>query len=139
MDYAGFKRVIDQQFKRNYDELLARATETPAGGDLLNKIKLAASLQGVSTREAVAGMMSECTVDLFAMMTDVDEHTMEEWDEKITSLVNYLVLLKVVMAERIMAEVTGTVEEAIPSLPPFTQSIPIFTPNGAPQTGQEGQ
>lgn len=152
LNFDGFHRIVDRQFKQCYDVLFAKTGKYAADGDPLHNFNVASGLLGNLPREALAGMMSKHVVRLFDMIRDPSEIPMEQWDETITDTMNYLVLLKVMMAESIMDEVQGSIPQTtmLPTTPktsmfpiinqPNSQSIFIPDPTTAGNATQnEGQ
>lgn len=66
--------------------------------DRLRSFKVAAELQGVSSKQALAGMMCKHTVSIYDMCKD-GEYSIAKWEEKITDHINYLLLLKALIVE----------------------------------------
>ena len=68
--------------------------------DRLSAFKIAAALQNCNPKAALAGMMSKHVVSLYDMCYSTLLHfDMEQWDEKITDCINYLILLKALVKE----------------------------------------
>ena len=68
--------------------------------DRLSAFKIAASLQGCTPKAALAGMMSKHVVSLYDMCySSLLQFDLEQWDEKITDCINYLILLKALIKE----------------------------------------
>ena len=68
--------------------------------DRLSAFKIAASLQGCTPKAALAGMMSKHIVSLYDMCySSLLQFELEQWDEKITDCINYLILLKALIKE----------------------------------------
>lgn len=68
--------------------------------DCLSAFKIAASLQGCTPKTALAGMMSKHVVSLYDMCySSLLQFELEQWDEKITDCINYLILLKALIKE----------------------------------------
>ena len=68
--------------------------------DRLSAFKIAASLQGCTPKAALAGMMSKHIVSLYDMCySSLLQFDLEQWDEKITDCINYLILLKALIKE----------------------------------------
>lgn len=98
MDSSKFQAVIDAQIDRSAGVLSAKSDEY-ATADRLHNFKVAASLRGVSTRNALAGMMAKHTVSIYDMCMSDEDFTQEMWNEKITDHINYLLLLSAVVAD----------------------------------------
>lgn len=66
--------------------------------DRLHSFKVAAELQNVTPKQALAGMMAKHTVSVYDMCQE-GKHSLEKWTEKITDSINYLLLLKAMVEE----------------------------------------
>ena len=90
MTQNEFNVVLEQQYRKCADVLVHKKKEyTGDRIDRLSAFKIAASLQGCTPKAALAGMMSKHVVSLY----------LEQWDEKITDCINYLILLKALIKE----------------------------------------
>ena len=99
MTNEQFEKVVDEQLKYCSELLLRKGQEYDSGSsDRLHSIKTAAELQGISAKQALAGMMAKHTVSIFDMCWE-GSHSMEKWTEKITDHINYLLLLKALVKE----------------------------------------
>lgn len=68
--------------------------------DRLSAFKIAAALQNCDSKAALAGMMSKHVISLYDMCYSSLLHfDMDQWDEKITDCINYLILLKALVKE----------------------------------------
>lgn len=96
-----FKQVFEQQVDR-CRVLLTRKTKEYIGDnvDRLSAFKAAAALQNCTPERALAGMLAKHIVSLYDMcFADNAVFRPEEWDEKITDSINYLVLLRAIVKE----------------------------------------
>ena len=85
MTQNEFNVVLEQQYRKCADVLA---------------FKIAASLQGCTPKAALAGMMSKHVVSLYDMCySSLLQFDLEQWDEKITDCINYLILLKALIKE----------------------------------------
>lgn len=66
--------------------------------DRLHSFKVAAEMQHVTPKQALAGMMAKHTVSIYDMCAE-GKHSVEKWTEKITDSINYLLLLKAMIVE----------------------------------------
>jgi hypothetical protein len=98
MQHDEFNEVVGAQIDKCLETLGVKALEY-ATEDRLHNFKIAAALEGISTRKAVAGMMAKHTVSIFDMCGSDDTHTLHIWEEKITDGINYLLLLRAVLEE----------------------------------------
>jgi len=94
-----FQRVLETQFEICARILLAKNEEYSTGGDRLHNFKVAAALQGLTPKAALAGMLAKHTVSINDMCWSGKEYPFEMWSEKITDHMNYLVLLKALIIE----------------------------------------
>lgn len=87
------------------EEVLIKKAEEYGTEDRLHNFKIAATLQDCSPIQAVAGMMVKQTVSIYDMCQAIEGyHTMDQWDEKITDHINYLILLRATVQDSIWGE-----------------------------------
>lgn len=98
MTTEQFEKVINQQFDYCKKLLVDKNKEYSFGRDRLHSFKIAATLEGISPKEALAGMMAKHTVSIYDMCKG-GSHSIAKWDEKITDHINYLLLLKAMIVE----------------------------------------
>lgn len=98
MKTEDFESIVEGQIQTCRDVLIVKAKEY-ATQDRLHNFKVAAELQGVTLREALAGMMAKHTVSVYDMCKPGPANDAAVWDEKITDHINYLLLLRAVIAE----------------------------------------
>lgn len=103
MDTQDFERIVNEQLNRCRDILTVKATEY-ATDDRLHNFKVAAGLQGVKPKTALAGMMAKHTVSVYDMCLSNNRFPIELWDEKITDSINYLLLLRALIEEKKMVK-----------------------------------
>lgn len=101
-----FQEVLHAQFGLCETMLVDKAREY-ATADRLHNFKIAAELQDISPRRALAGMMAKHTVSIYDMCSSDVVYPMETWDEKITDHINYLVLLSALIIEEADSVVIG--------------------------------
>ena len=101
MTQEEFNVVFELQMRKCAD-ILAHKKKVYTGDniDRLSAFKIAAALQNCDSKAALAGMMSKHVVSLYDMCYSTLLHfDMEQWDEKITDCINYLILLKALVKE----------------------------------------
>jgi hypothetical protein len=98
MTQEKFNEIIVEQLT-NCEKVLCNKAREYATEDRLHNFKVAAELQGLTPRQALAGMMAKHTVSVYDMCMAECEFSPSMWDEKITDHINYLLLLKAVVAE----------------------------------------
>lgn len=99
MNVQKFNEVVAAQVKMSTDILCVKAKEYADAEDRLHNFKTAAALEGLTPRQALAGMMAKHTVSVYDMCWSSNDFPMAMWDEKITDHINYLLLLKAVIVE----------------------------------------
>ena len=97
MKQKKFEVLVDQQISACLDTLVNKAAEY-ATDDRLHNFKVAAAVEGVTPRQALAGMMAKHTVSVYDMCRS-GEYSLERWAEKITDSINYLLLLWALVVE----------------------------------------
>jgi hypothetical protein len=99
MDARRFNEVLDEQLERVNAILGAKAGEYANDKDRLHNFKASASLQNISPMEALRGKMAKHTISIYDMMGSGVAFSVEQWDEKITDHINYLILLRALVIE----------------------------------------
>lgn len=92
----NLKQTTKEQFNL-CEQVLFKKRQEYAGpqNDNLDAFRKAGALQGSSSRAALAGMMAKHTVSVFDMcQAPIGAFSKEQWEEKITDHINYLILLK---------------------------------------------
>lgn len=103
MHSEDFNRIFDFQIDRSAQVLKAKADEyAPNPKDRLSNFKVAATLQDNTIVDAIIGMMAKHTVSIYDMAQAHKTYSIEQWDEKITDHINYLILLRAALAEEDM-------------------------------------
>lgn len=98
MTAEQFKALFEEQINKCRDVLIVKAKEY-ATSDRLHNFKVAAGMEGISPIRALAGMMAKHTVSIYDMCGSGQEYDKAMWDEKITDHINYLLLLKALIAD----------------------------------------
>jgi len=91
--------IVEVQIKRSTDLLAKKNGNYNAGEDKLRLFGIAADLQSETRAQALAGFMSKHTISLYDMIHSGASYTEEEWNEKITDHINYLLLLRAIVEE----------------------------------------
>ncbi len=99
MNNEEFSRILAQQIHACEGVLVDKAREYADDSDRLHNFKVAAALEDVTMRQALAGMMAKHTVSIYDMCGSQYDSTQEAWDEKITDHINYLILLRCIVQE----------------------------------------
>lgn len=99
MNAEEFIRVVEAQFEKCEWTLTFKANEYATDDDRLHNFKVAAALQSISTKQALAGMMAKHSTSIYDMCKSNTNFTEPLWIEKITDHINYLFLLRAIVAE----------------------------------------
>lgn len=100
MNNNDFIKVVDCQLNRCYNILACKSAEYDMeSGDRFHSFKVAASLQNLTPKQALVGMMCKHVVSVFDMVEADEKFSIEKWDEKITDNINYLLLLRGLIEE----------------------------------------
>ena len=95
-----FNDILQAQLATCQEVLTTKAGEYASSYDRLHNFKLAAALTDQTPAQALAGMMAKHTISVYDMIDSGLEYPQELWDEKITDHMNYLILLKAIVAEK---------------------------------------
>lgn len=95
MDTTNFNDSVKKQVARSTDVLVKKAHEYATSTDRLHNFVQAGHMSRVSPAEALGGMMVKHTVSIYDMIDrgEIGAFTQEQWREKITDHVNYLLIL----------------------------------------------
>lgn len=103
MNNEEFQKVVDRQLQSTKRILVAKADEY-ARGDRLSNFKRIAAFRNVSPEDALFSLVSKHIVAVDDFIEDINSGTIqpiERWDEKIGDIINYMILLKALIEERI--------------------------------------
>lgn len=100
MTATEFENLVQAQFSHCMDTLGVKNKEyTLEDTDRLRYFKRAAVLTRSTPKEALFGMLVKHLISISDMCTADEEFPKERWLEKITDAINYLVLLRAMVAE----------------------------------------
>lgn len=117
MKNEQFNEIILDMIETTKEVLLQKNEGYSVPTDRLHGFRQAALLQGVTTKQALMGMLSKHTVSVYDMaMADEDTFSMEQWREKLGDSINYhFLLLALVIDERTPVALDN--EEVVDPLP----------------------
>ena len=99
MKNSKFNEIVKDQIETCVNMLIYKGEEYDAStDDRLHSFKVAATLNGETPRQALAGMMAKHTVSIYDMCNNGD-YSIERWSEKITDSINYLLILRAMIEE----------------------------------------
>lgn len=123
MDADIFNQIIEYQMGRVESTLVKKGDEY-ANEDRLHNFRVAATMQGTSLKQALAGMMAKHTASVYDMCASDEEFDLDKWDEKITDHINYLFLLAAVVRDGMENRVAPAVE--VKSVNSMDEAISTF-------------
>lgn len=100
MKSEAFNDIVEKQIAQCRTTLVRKADEY-ATEDRLHNFKVAAQLQGITPEQALLGMWTKHVVSIADMIQDGRVYPAAQWDEKIGDAINYLILLKGLVVERL--------------------------------------
>lgn len=93
-----FGNSISEMVEKSIDTLIKKGKSYSSDEDRLHNFRVAAALQGISEKEALAGMLAKHLVSVFDMVktdeTRPRPYSSTVWDEKIGDAINYLLILR---------------------------------------------
>jgi hypothetical protein len=114
MERDEFTKIIREEADHCCNLLAAKGAEYDDDkADRLNSFKRAGKLQNENEVKALSGMMAKHAVSVFDMCVrgKPTDYSISKWDEKITDMINYLLILKAMVVEEYSAASRGTVED----------------------------
>ncbi len=94
MNTPDFNRVVEAQLERINNVLIKKAAEYNLDNDRLSVFKHAAALSEETPEQALYGMMLKHIISVTDMVNSKEVYSEELWNEKITDICNYLILLQ---------------------------------------------
>lgn len=94
MNTPEFNKVVEDQLNRIRNVLVKKAVEYNLDEDRLSVFKHAASLSKETPEQALYGFMLKHIISVTDMVNSEQAYTEELWNEKITDICNYLILLQ---------------------------------------------
>ena len=104
MNTSEFNAMFESTVQMCRETLCAKADEYAEDDDRLHNFHQAAHLQGGTAVSALGGMMSKHTVSVYDLIRRAGKGAYISeamWDEKIIDHINYLILLRGIVAEGI--------------------------------------
>ena len=94
MTTPEFNKVVEGQLDRIKNVLIRKAAEYNLDEDRLSVFKHAAALSEETPEQALYGFMLKHIISVTDMINSKDSYSQELWNEKITDICNYLILLQ---------------------------------------------
>jgi hypothetical protein len=99
MDAKKFDEIVETQITVCRDVLMGKGAAYATTHDRLHNFRVAANLQGITMKQALAGMMAKHTISVYDLCNSGDPIPEVIWDEKITDHINYLIILMAIVQE----------------------------------------
>lgn len=94
MTSLNFNGVVEEQLDRIRNVLVKKAAEYNLDDDRLSVFKHAAALSEETPEQALYGFMLKHIISITDMINSKSTYSEELWNEKITDICNYLILLQ---------------------------------------------
>ena len=117
MENQKFTDVVNEQVEICLNMLVSKNDHYNPATDKLQSFKKAAHLGDETQAQALGGMMRKHTVSIYDMINSGQKYSMEQWNEKITDHINYLLLLKSVVVEEQGDDALAVLREKLMSVP----------------------
>lgn len=126
MTAERFEEVFNEQMDYCRDLLIQKSKEYAIKNpDRLQHFKRTAGFLKTTPEDALVGMLSKHLISVVDMCRDPEpeKYPIEQWTEKITDTINYLLLLKGIVVER-EAEKTGYIPNTPERVVDATVTLP---------------
>ena len=94
MNTPDFNNIVEDQLARVCNVLVKKAAEYNLDDDRLSVFKHAAALSEETPEQALYGFMLKHIISVTDMINSKETYSEELWNEKITDICNYLILLQ---------------------------------------------
>lgn len=94
MNTPDFNNIVEDQLTRVCNVLVKKAAEYNLDDDRLSVFKHAAALSEETPEQALYGFMLKHIISVTDMINSKETYSEELWNEKITDICNYLILLQ---------------------------------------------
>lgn len=103
MTAEKFNEIFEETIEKSRKVLGAKKAEYTPELDRLSNFKTAADLIHTTPEKALGGMLVKHIVSVFDYIdrqTQGENFTMNQWDEKIIDVINYMILLRALLIEQ---------------------------------------
>jgi hypothetical protein len=94
MTTPDFNKVVEEQLDRIRNVLVKKAAEYNLDDDRLSVFKHAAALSEETPEQALYGFMLKHIISMTDMINSKQAYSEELWNEKLTDINNYIILLQ---------------------------------------------
>jgi hypothetical protein len=102
MENTTFTELVHRRFNKCLDILTVKSLEytgAESNRDVLSNFKTAAALQHCTAIRALGGMLAKHTVAIHDFCNEPYQYAPDQWHEKISDVINYLLLLEALVDE----------------------------------------
>lgn len=100
MNQNEFQKTVEEQMKRCMDMLLKKGVEYDyETSDRLRSFKRGAVILNMTPKQVLTGYLNKHIISIYDMCNSSREYPVEQWNEKITDAINYLLLLRAMIEE----------------------------------------
>ena len=112
MNTPDFNKVVEDQLNRIQNVLIKKAAEYNLDTDRLSVFKHAAAVSEETPEQALYGFMLKHIISVTDMINSIGTYSDELWNEKITDISNYLILLQGLLRDTGRMSVKDTEKDA---------------------------
>ena len=112
MNTPDFNKVVEGQLSRIQNVLIKKAAEYNLDTDRLSVFKHAAAVSEETPEQALYGFMLKHIISVTDMINSRGTYSEELWNEKITDICNYLILLQGLLRDTGRMTVKDTEKDA---------------------------
>jgi hypothetical protein len=112
MNTPDFNKVVEDQLNRIQNVLIKKAAEYNLDTDRLSVFKHAAAVSEETPEQALYGFMLKHIISVTDMINSKGTYSEELWNEKITDICNYLILLQGLLRDTGRMTVKDTEKDA---------------------------
>jgi hypothetical protein len=112
MNTPDFNKVVEDQLNRIQNVLIKKAAEYNLDTDRLSVFKHAAAVSEETPEQALYGFMLKHIISVTDMINSKGTYSEELWNEKITDICNYLILLQGLLRDTGRMSVKDTEKDA---------------------------
>lgn len=96
---SEFDKIVERRLGLTRRVLVGKALEYAKDGDRLHNFNKAASIQGITPKQAAWNFFIKHFVSVQDMIESDKRYTKEMWDEKLGDMINYLILIEALIED----------------------------------------
>lgn len=100
MNQNEFQKIVAEQMNRCKGTLIKKGTEYDyETADRLGSFKRGAAILSITPKQVLTGYLNKHIISIYDMCASNKVYSLEQWNEKITDAINYLLLLRALVGE----------------------------------------